>query len=215
MEKGSYLTRQDEDVHQGLAVVKPRGHNAVGPQPLGAQLVQLAAGGDGVAACHHPVIGRRGDDDADPSHEARDEAHYLQACGHHHGQPGVPAPRPSLVVPAPGLDGACPSPALSSRWPATARCRTLEVAGGQETLQAQLRDGHKARTAERLGSAPPPPSLNPADQAGELQSATAPRPLANCRAGSGVGCGGKRGWGRGGRPAGGLRTVSVGNNKVW
>lgn len=30
-----------------------------------------------VAACHHPVISGRGDgNDADPSHEARDEAHY-------------------------------------------------------------------------------------------------------------------------------------------
>ena len=83
------------------------------------------------------------------------------------------------------------------------------MAGGQETLQAQLRDGHTAGTAERLGSAPLPPSLNPADQAGELQSATAPCPLANCRAGSGVGCGGEGG------AAGGLRKVSVGNNKVW
>ncbi|CAI9175374.1 unnamed protein product [Rangifer tarandus platyrhynchus] len=96
------------------------------------------------------------------------------------------------------MDGACPSPALSSRRPVTARCRTLEVAGGQERLQAQLRDGHPAGIAERLGSAPPPPSLNPADHAGELQSATAPRPLANCRAGSGVGCGGKRDTGGGG-----------------
>lgn len=157
--QGRVLTRQDEDVHKGLAVVQPSGHDTVGPQSLGAQLVQLAAGGNSVAAGHHPVIGGRGNYDADPADEASDEAHYLQACGHHRGHRGVlTAPRPSLVVavPAPGLDGACPGPpsrALTSSWPAMARCYgAMRDAGGSgrpgdaERAQLRRRDGRTMGT---------------------------------------------------------------------
>lgn len=149
------LTREDEDVHEGLAVVETSGHDAVSPQPLGAQFVHFSAGGDGVAAGHHPVIGRRGDDDADPTHEARDEAHHLQACGYHGGSSDVHVARPSRTVPpAPAWTRPAlgfPSAALASRW-----LGTLEVER-EMLLALQRRQVRTAGTAALLGSAPPPP----------------------------------------------------------
>lgn len=122
-------------------MVQPRGHDAVGPQPLGAQFVQLAAGGDGVATGHHPVISGRGDDDADPTHEARDEAHYLQARGHHRGRhPGVPGPSPSLAVPAPGTGRRLPGSSLPcARERLTGDGRLRDAGGGGRPGKAESR----------------------------------------------------------------------------
>lgn len=184
-------------------MVQPRGHDAVSPQPLGAQFVQLAAGGDGVAAGHHPVISGRGDDDADPTHEARDEAHYLQARGHHCGRhPGVPGPRPALAVPAPGTGRRLPrssslprSRAADRRRPDVARWRRRQA---RERLRAQLRrhDKRTAGTAARLGSAPLPPLFKPRGPGGRAPIGDGPGEPANRGAGPGVG-GGGAGLGRG------------------
>lgn len=80
-------------------MVETSSHDAVGPQPLGAQFVHFSAGGDGVATGHHPVIGGRCDDDANPTHEARDETHHLQASGYHGGRSDVHTARPTRTVP--------------------------------------------------------------------------------------------------------------------
>lgn len=157
------LTRQDEDVHQGFAVVQPRGHDAVGPQPLGAQFVQLAAGGDGVAAGHHPVIGGRGDDDADPTHEARDEAHYLQARSHHHSDRRVPEPRPSLAAPAPRAGLSLPRSSLS---------RAREPLAGDSPTQ-DARSGDRPR--EAASAAPTARRAHGGDSGAAGQRAPAPR----------------------------------------
>lgn len=131
-------------------MVETGGHDAVGPQPLGAQFVHFSAGGDGVAAGHHPVIGRCGDDDADPTHEARDEAHHLQARGYHGGRSARPSrtvpPAPAWTEPALGL----PSAALASRWLRDARRWSRS---GCELRRRQVRT---AGTAALLSSAPRP-----------------------------------------------------------
>lgn len=133
-------------------MVETSGHDAIGPQPLGAQLVHFSAGWDGVAAGHHPVIGRRGDDDADPTHEARDKAHHLQARGYHGGPSDV---HPSRTVPLePTRTGSAlglPSAVLGSRWLRDTR------GGAGEAARAAAKTGAPAGTAALLGSAPPPP----------------------------------------------------------
>lgn len=58
-------------------------HDTVCPQPLGSQLIHFPAGGDGVAASHHPVVGGRGHNHPDPPHEAADKSSQVQAGGHH------------------------------------------------------------------------------------------------------------------------------------
>lgn len=68
---------QQQDVRQRLAVVQSDGDHAVRPQPPGAHLVQLPAGGDAVAAGQDPVVGSGGDHDPDPADEARDEGAKL------------------------------------------------------------------------------------------------------------------------------------------
>lgn len=181
------LTRQDEDVHQGLAVVQPRGHDAVGPQPLGAQLVQFAAGGDGVAAGDHPVVGGRGDNDADPAHEARHEAHDLQARGHHGGRPALRAsPRTRCLRPGRGCTGRswCPSPRPAA--PAATATEGTSRAG-----RPTARGGDSAR----LGSGPRPPFLKARGAARERQWEPGPSRAGQSRPGI------PRGWGhgRGGR----------------
>lgn len=84
-EKGriNTLTWQYQDVHEGLAVIEPRCHHTVCPQPLGSQLIHFPAGGDGVAAGHHPVVGGRGHNHPDPAHETADKSSQVQAGGHH------------------------------------------------------------------------------------------------------------------------------------
>lgn len=77
------LTWQDEDVHEGFAVIKTCCHDTVCPQPLGSQLIHLPAGGDGVAASHHPVVGGRGHNHPDPPHKTADKSSQVQAGGHH------------------------------------------------------------------------------------------------------------------------------------
>lgn len=134
-------------------MVETSGHDAVGPQPLGSQFVHFSAGGDGVAAGHHPVVGRRGDDDANPTHEARDEAHHLQASGYHGAHSDARAAGPSRTVsPCALLDRA--GPGLALRGPGSG---ALEVEG--ERLRASVQRGQVrlAGTAALLGSAPPPP----------------------------------------------------------
>lgn len=133
-------------------MVETSGHDAVGPQPLGAQFIHFSAGWDGVAAGHHPVIGRRGDDDADPTHEACDKAHHLQARGYHGGRSDV---HPSQTVPlAPARTGSAlslSSAALASLWLWDTR------GGAGEAASAAAKTGEPAETAALLGSAPPPP----------------------------------------------------------
>lgn len=84
-------------------MIKTCCHDTVCPQPLGSQLIHLPAGGDGVAASHHPVVGGRGHNHPDPPHKTADKSSQVQAGGHHlcpwvgragqdRGQPGgIPA----------------------------------------------------------------------------------------------------------------------------
>lgn len=131
-----HVAWKDEDVHQGFAVVETSGHDAVSPQALGAQFVHFSAGGDGVAAGHHPVIGGRCDDDANPTHEARDETHHLKASGYHGGRSDVHAARLTRIVP-PVSSWTEPSLGLPS-WPSRAAGSGL-LEMGRERLQALLR----------------------------------------------------------------------------
>ncbi|KAJ1087561.1 hypothetical protein NDU88_000728 [Pleurodeles waltl] len=71
------VTWQQQDVRQRLAVVQSNGDDAVRPQPPGAHLVQLPAGGDTVAAGQDPVVGGCGDHHPDPTDEAGDEGAKL------------------------------------------------------------------------------------------------------------------------------------------
>lgn len=77
------LTWQYEDVHEGLAVIEPCSHDTVCPQPLGSQLIHFPAGGNGVAAGHHPVVGGRGHNHPDPPYKTADKSSQVQAGGHH------------------------------------------------------------------------------------------------------------------------------------
>lgn len=193
------LTRENKDVHERLAVVETSGHDAVGPQPLGAQFVHFSAGGDGVAAGHHPVIGRRGDDDADPAHEARDEAHHLQACGYHGGSSDVPVARPTRTVPPalawtrPALG--FPSAALASRWLRDTR------GGAGDAASAAVKTGAPGGDNSATGQRAPALSLNSVARASKRQSATAPGRADQSRAGR-VWQGEGLGEGAAGRPAG-------------
>lgn len=76
-------TWQDEDVHEGFAVIETCRHDAVCPQPLGSQLIHFPAGGNGVAASHHPVVGGCCHNHPDPPDKAADKSSQVQAGGHH------------------------------------------------------------------------------------------------------------------------------------
>lgn len=76
-------TWQYEDVHEGLAMIETCRHHTVCPQPLGSQLIHFPAGGDGVAASHHPVIGGRGHNHPDPPDKTANNSGQVQAGGHH------------------------------------------------------------------------------------------------------------------------------------
>lgn len=58
-------------------------HDTVCPQPLGPQLVHFPAGGNGVAASHHPVVGGRRHNHPDPPDKTADKSGQVQASGHH------------------------------------------------------------------------------------------------------------------------------------
>lgn len=58
-------------------------YDTVCPQPLGSQLIHFPAGGDGVAAGHHPVVGGRGHNHPDPPDKTADKSSQVQAGGHH------------------------------------------------------------------------------------------------------------------------------------
>jgi len=78
-------TWQYEDVHKRLAVIETRRHHTVCPQPLGSQLIHFPAGGNGVAAGHHPVVGGRRHNHPDPPYKTADKSGQVQAGGHHVG----------------------------------------------------------------------------------------------------------------------------------
>lgn len=165
-------------------MVETSGHDAVSPQALGAQFVHFSAGGDGVAAGHHPVIGGRCDDDANPTHEARDETHHLKASGYHGGRSDVHAARLTRIVP-PVSSWTEPSLGLPS-WPSRAAGSGL-LEMGRERLRALLRQraagtGAPGGDCSAAGQRVPAPSLNSGARAGKRQSATAPetsRPIAS------------------------------------
>lgn len=66
-------------------MIEPCCHDTVCPQPLGSQLIHLPAGGNGVAASHHPVVGGRGHNHPNPPYKAADKSSQVQAGGHHLG----------------------------------------------------------------------------------------------------------------------------------
>lgn len=78
------LTGQAEDVVAVRpAVSERRGDGALGPQSVGAQLVHPDAGVQGEVAGPDPVVGGRGDDDADPARAAGRAADDLPAHERH------------------------------------------------------------------------------------------------------------------------------------
>lgn len=82
--KAVVLTRQIQDLVEGEAVVQRRGDHTVRPQPLGPQLVHLLTGVHAILTGDHPLVGRRGDEEAHPAEQADQKAGQLQASVRHH-----------------------------------------------------------------------------------------------------------------------------------
>lgn len=74
---------QGEDLVECGAVVQSRSDCALGPQPLGPQLIHADAHGRAVVACAHPVIGCCGNDEANPSGAAAEQPSGLSAHVRH------------------------------------------------------------------------------------------------------------------------------------
>lgn len=83
------LTGQREHLVQRHAVVEGRRHHALGPQAARAQLVHAQAGGHRVVARPDPVVGRRGEDEPDPTRAAPSDANQLPADVRHGDPPCV------------------------------------------------------------------------------------------------------------------------------
>lgn len=167
-------------------MVESSGHDAVGPQPLGAQFVHFSAGGDGVAAGHHPVIGGRCDDDANPTHEASDETHHLQASSYHGGRSDVHTARPARTVP-PEPAWTEPSLGLPSLPSRAAGSGILEMER-EAASAAAAGTGEPGGDCSAAGQRVPAPSLNSGARAGKRQSATAPRRAGQSQARLRCGC---------------------------
>lgn len=93
-------------------MIKTCRHDTVCPQPLGSQLIHFPAGGNGVAASHHPVIGGRCHNHPDPPYKTADKSGQVQAGGHHVdplvGQAGQESARRGSAKPAGDLPAAGP-----------------------------------------------------------------------------------------------------------
>lgn len=93
-------------------MIETRRHDTVCPQPLGSQLIHFPAGGNGVAASHHPVVGGRCHNHPDPPYKTADKSGQVQAGGHHVdplvGQGGQESARGGSAKPAGELPAADP-----------------------------------------------------------------------------------------------------------
>lgn len=77
------LTRQLEDLVEGVTVVKCSGNHTLFPEAFSLELVHLPARVHAVFTADHPVTGGGGDDHADPPHKTQEKTTQLQARARH------------------------------------------------------------------------------------------------------------------------------------